>query len=58
MILDASPVLYKATGDRAFFKSVNILIPISWTHIEANLSTWETFDVRIYCHRHFNQFYF
>uniref|UniRef100_A0A0P6FLQ1 Calcium-activated chloride channel regulator 4, 30 kDa form n=1 Tax=Daphnia magna TaxID=35525 RepID=A0A0P6FLQ1_9CRUS len=44
MILDASPVLYVATGDRAYFKSVLILIPQSWKDVEANASSWETFE--------------
>ncbi|KAJ8023069.1 Calcium-activated chloride channel regulator 1 [Holothuria leucospilota] len=30
MIIDASPYLYKATRNRAFFKSVTILIPQTW----------------------------
>ena len=46
MVLEASPILYKATENRAFFESVHILIPELWSNIEANFSTWETFDVR------------
>ena len=38
-------MLYKATENRAYFKSVHILIPDSWNHLEASLSTWETFEV-------------
>jgi len=45
MVLEASPVLYKATQDRAYFSSVRILVPESWTHVEANISSWETFEV-------------
>ncbi|KAK4030134.1 Uncharacterized protein APZ42_033003 [Daphnia magna] len=44
MVEDASPVLYVATGDRAYFKSVRILIPNSWKDVEANVSSWETFE--------------
>jgi hypothetical protein len=46
MILAASPVLYMATENRAYFQSVRILVPPTWTNIKAELSTWETFDVR------------
>ncbi len=45
MILEASPVLYKATENRAYFQSVRILVPPTWTDFEADFSTWETFDV-------------
>lgn len=48
MMLEASYALYRATEDRAYFRSVHILIPESWDHIEANLSSWETFKVRNY----------
>ncbi|XP_057365305.1 calcium-activated chloride channel regulator 4-like [Daphnia carinata] len=44
MILEASPVLYVATGDRAYFKRVQILIPQSWTNVNATASSWETFE--------------
>lgn len=50
MILQASPVLYVATGDRAYFKGVQILIPQSWKDVNATISSWETFEVRIYGH--------
>ena len=45
MIQQASPVLYKATKDRAYFQSVHILVPASWNHIEANVSSWQIFEV-------------
>lgn len=45
MISEASPVLYKATYDRAYFRTVRILVPDSWTHVEANASSWETLEV-------------
>ncbi|XP_057365310.1 calcium-activated chloride channel regulator 4-like [Daphnia carinata] len=44
MILEASPVLYKATIDRAYFKRVQILIPQSWKNVNATTSSWETFQ--------------
>ncbi|KAI9559824.1 hypothetical protein GHT06_013831 [Daphnia sinensis] len=45
MIIEASPVLYVATGDRAYFKSVRILIPNSWKDVQgATASSWETFE--------------
>ncbi|EFX71592.1 hypothetical protein DAPPUDRAFT_326968 [Daphnia pulex] len=44
MISEASPVLYVATENRAYFQSVHILIPAEWEHDEASPSTWETFN--------------
>lgn len=45
MINEASPILYTATENRVYFKSVKIIIPSSWTHIPSNPSTWEIVDV-------------
>ena len=50
MIRQASPVLYKATRDRAYFRRVHILVPESWNHIEANITSWEIFEVSSYKH--------
>ena len=55
MIRQASPVLYKATRDRVYFKGVHILIPETWNHIEANLTSWEIFEVGSY--KYITQFY-
>ena len=41
----ASTVLYRATRERAYFRSVHILIPQTWDRVNANVSTWETFNV-------------
>lgn len=45
MIQQASPILHTATYEWAYFRSVHILIPDTWSHIQANLSTWESFQV-------------
>ncbi|XP_057365309.1 calcium-activated chloride channel regulator 1-like [Daphnia carinata] len=50
MIRRASSVLYRATKKRAYFKDVRILIPESWSNVQSNISTWETYseaDVRV-----------
>ena len=47
IIRGASSVLYRATGNRAYFKDVRILVPESWSKITANASTWETYSVSI-----------
>ncbi|KAI9559825.1 hypothetical protein GHT06_013832 [Daphnia sinensis] len=44
MVSQASPVLYVATYDRAYFKRVQILIPQSWKDVQATASSWETFE--------------
>ena len=49
MIREASPILYHATYFRSFFRTVHILIPDSWGGIiEANQSSWESFEVLYY----------
>ena len=47
MIAKASGVLYRATQQQAYFKDVRILIPESWDNVQANISTWETFNVKL-----------
>jgi hypothetical protein len=57
MISDASPVLYVASENRAYFQSVHILIPAEWDHDKASPSTWETFNVRKTKLPHFRHFH-
>ena len=48
MVQEASAVLSFATRNYAFFyKDIRILIPESWDHIQANSSTWETWQVSL-----------
>jgi len=51
MLSLASPVLYKATGNRAYFKQVTIVIPMSWTNIttdrEGYSEVYEDAEVRV-----------
>ena len=41
---DASKALFKATGDRAYFRNVTILAPTSWNIDGAEPATIESFD--------------
>lgn len=41
---DASQVLFQATGYRAYFKEVTILVPTSWNMPTAQPATVESFD--------------
>ena len=48
MITKASSVVYVATRNRAYFKSVRILVPKEWDNIQAAFNTWETYTVSIF----------
>jgi calcium-activated chloride channel regulator 3/4 len=48
MITKASSILYVATRNRAYFKSVRILVPKEWDNVQAAFNTWETYTVRIF----------
>ena len=53
MFRESSPVLFTATEKRAYFKTVTILIPATWTNITidrvANSEVYEVSSHRMAC---------